>query len=43
MVSPFPGMGDTLDELKANIKEAVLCHFEEEQTPRVIRLHFVKE
>ncbi len=35
--------GDTLNELKVNVKEAVLCHFEEEQAPRVIRLHFVKE
>ncbi len=35
--------GDTLDELKANIKEAVLCHFEDNQAPRVIRLHYIKE
>ncbi len=35
--------GDTLDELKANIREAVQCHFDEPVTPKVIRLHFVKE
>ena len=35
--------GDTLIELKTNVGEAVKCHFEENQIPRVIRLHFVKE
>jgi predicted RNase H-like HicB family nuclease len=35
--------GDTLQELKANIREAVACHFEEGMTPKVIRLHFVRE
>lgn len=35
--------GETLIELKQNIREAVLLHFEEGQTPRIIRLHFVKE
>lgn len=34
---------DTMDELKRNVKEAVRCHFEEEQTPAVIRLHMVKD
>lgn len=33
----------SLDELKANIREAVQVHFEESNTPKVIRLHFVKE
>lgn len=35
--------GDNLEELKANIKEAVLTHFEENQYPRIIRLHYTKE
>lgn len=35
--------GETLPELKANIREAVLCHFEENEAPKIIRLHFVKE
>jgi predicted RNase H-like HicB family nuclease len=35
--------GDTLDELKTNIREAIQCHFDEAVTPKVIRLHFVKE
>jgi hypothetical protein len=34
---------DTLDELKSNIREAVQCHFDEADIPKVIRLHFVKE
>jgi predicted RNase H-like HicB family nuclease len=35
--------GETLEELKINIKEAVHCHFEEENLPKIIRLHLVKE
>ena len=35
--------GDTLEELKKNIKDAVNCHFEEDQKPKIIRLHIVKE
>ncbi|MFB9844241.1 2-oxoisovalerate dehydrogenase [Mucilaginibacter ginsenosidivorans] len=35
--------GNTLDELKTNIREAVQCHFDEPNIPKVIRLHFVKE
>jgi len=34
---------DTLDELRGNIREAVQCHFDEPNIPKVIRLHFVKE
>lgn len=34
---------DTLDELRANVREAVDCHFDPEQTPRLIRLHFVRD
>lgn len=34
--------GDTLEELKQNVREAVRCHFEADM-PKVIRLHFVKE
>jgi predicted RNase H-like HicB family nuclease len=34
---------ETLVELKQNIREAVLLHFEEGQAPRIIRLHFIKE
>jgi predicted RNase H-like HicB family nuclease len=35
--------GDTLEELRANVRSAVECHFDEGQTPKVIRLHIVRE
>jgi len=35
--------GETLDELKENIKDAVKCHFDEKDRPRVARLHMVKD
>lgn len=35
--------GETLDELKVNIKDAIACHLEEEDIPKIIRLHFVRE
>ncbi len=34
---------DDLDELKDAIRDAVKCHFEEKEMPRIIRLHFVKD
>ena len=34
--------GETIEELKENIKEAVRCHFEEDM-PKILRLHYVKE
>jgi len=34
--------GESLNELKQNIKDAVTCHFEE-NAPKIIRLHYVKE
>lgn len=34
---------DTYEEIKQNIKEAVGCHFEESDLPKLIRLHFVKD
>ena len=35
--------GESLEDLKRNIKEAVECHFEEKNIPRVVRLHYTKE
>jgi predicted RNase H-like HicB family nuclease len=35
--------GDTIDELKENIRDAVQCHFDEQDLPHVIKLHFVRE
>jgi hypothetical protein len=34
---------DDLDALREQVRDAVRCHFEEGQTLRVIRLHFVRE
>jgi hypothetical protein len=34
---------DSLEELKENVRDAVACHFESEDKPSVIRLHFVTE
>ena len=35
--------GETLDELKENIKDAVKCHFDVKELPRIVRLHMVKD
>ncbi len=35
--------GDTMEELRANIKDAVHCHFDDKNLPKIIRLHLVKE
>ena len=35
--------GEDWDDLKVMARDAVLCHFEEEDAPRVIRLHLVRE
>ena len=34
--------GDSWEDLKSNVKEAVICHFDD-NVSRIIRLHFVKE
>ena len=35
--------GETFDELKKMVQDAVLCHFDEKERPKVIRLHMVRE
>lgn len=35
--------GDNIEDLRANIRDAVACHFEPENKPKMIRLHFVTE
>lgn len=35
--------GDTLEELRSNIRDAVDCHFEKESKPKLIRMHFISE
>ncbi len=34
---------ETMENLKSNIVEAVDCHFEKYEKPRLIRLHYTKE
>jgi hypothetical protein len=34
---------DTFEALKKNVPDAVVCHFEDANRPKVIRLHIVKE
>ena len=35
--------GDDWDDLKEMVRDAVICHFDDREAPRVIRLHFVRE
>jgi len=35
--------GDTIEDIKEAIKDAIKCHFEEEDLPKIIRIHFVKD
>ena len=36
--------GDTLEELRAMVKEAVACYFDKTmEAPKIIRLHFVRD
>ena len=34
---------DDLAALHAQVRDAVRCHFDEDQRPGIIRLHFVRE
>jgi hypothetical protein len=34
---------DTLEAVRAQVRDAVRCHFEEDQAPKVIRLHFARD
>lgn len=35
--------GETLEGIKEAVKDAVRCHFDNEDFPRIVRLHFVKD
>jgi len=35
--------GETIEELKTNIQDAVRCHFAPVEKPPIIRLHIVKD
>lgn len=34
---------DSWDQLKAEILDAVRCHFDAEELPRLVRIHLVKD
>jgi hypothetical protein len=34
---------DTVEELREIVRDAVICHFEEADRPKLIRLHFVRD
>jgi len=34
---------ETLEHLRQQVRDAVQCHFDEGQAPKVIRLHFVRD
>jgi hypothetical protein len=40
---PIFTQADTLDELRAMVRDAVRCHFDDAERPRLIRLHMVKD
>jgi hypothetical protein len=34
---------DDFEDLQRQVRDAVLCHFEESDRPKLVRLHFVRE
>ncbi len=34
---------DDVEALREQIRDAVICHFDEDTVPRLIRLHFTRE
>ncbi|MDX2001952.1 MAG: hypothetical protein SFW35_05955 [Chitinophagales bacterium] len=34
---------ESFELLRANVIDAIKCHFEEEMLPKVVRLHYVRE
>jgi hypothetical protein len=41
--APIFTEADSLEELRRMVRDAVGCHFEEGERPKVIRLHFVRD
>ncbi|MBW2301789.1 MAG: 2-oxoisovalerate dehydrogenase [Deltaproteobacteria bacterium] len=35
--------GDTIEAIKENVKDALRCHFDENEIPAYVRLHIVRE
>jgi len=34
---------DSLEDLRRSVRDAVLCHYDEGKSPKVVRLHHVRE
>ena len=34
---------DTIDELRVAVRDAVACHYDEAERPKVLRLHFARD
>ena len=34
---------DTIDDLRVAVRDAVACHFDDVDRPKMIRLHFVRD
>jgi len=34
---------DSIEDIKKNIKDAVKCHFADDDLPKLVRMHFVKD
>jgi len=34
---------DSVHELRDNVRDAVRCHYDDEEIPKLIRLHFVRD
>ncbi len=41
--APIFTEADTLEAVPAQVRDAVRCHFEEDERPSVIRLHYIRE
>lgn len=41
--APIFTEADTLPDLREMVRDAVGCHFENGESPRIIRLHFVRD
>ena len=40
---PIFTQADSMEELKTMLRDAVACHFAEDEKPQIIRLHMVKD
>lgn len=41
--TPIFTEGDDTQQLEANVRDAVQCHFDDDNRPTMIRLHFVRD